>query len=101
MPHDEKSQSGEIRLKPGQKLYTNDGVEIGVIQGITDIGVEVNVHDDFSKLSLEHAPNENYGEGYLVWRCSNCGELGAIDEIPDECPNCGEGREGLYAYLED
>ncbi|WP_457852004.1 DUF7130 family rubredoxin-like protein [Halalkalicoccus ordinarius] len=36
-----------------------------------------------------------------MWRCSECGGLGDIDQIPDQCPSCGTSKETLYAYLED
>jgi rubrerythrin len=73
----------------------------GVIQAITEIGVEVNTHSDVETLTLRQSPNVNLGEGYLVWRCSECGELGDINQIPDRCRNCGADKETLYAYLED
>lgn len=100
MAIDQQQEEGSV-LKPGQRLYDENGQEIGVIQAITDIGVEVNTHDDVDTLSLEQSPGKGVGEGYLVWRCASCGETGDIDAIPTTCPNCGSPREELYAYLED
>lgn len=88
-------------LKPGQAVYDANGYEIGTIQGITDVGVEVNTHDEIDTLSLERSPGKSWGEGYLVWRCLNCGEVGDVEELPERCPNCDSPREELYAYLED
>ena len=88
-------------LKPGQRLYDGHGREVGIIQAITDAGVEVNTHDTYETLSLRQAPGAHVGEGYLLWRCANCGELGDIELIPSRCPGCGSAREELYAYLED
>lgn len=88
-------------LKPGQRLYDANGREVGIIQAITETGVEVNTHADIDTLSLRHAPGANAGEAYLLWRCSMCGEVGDLEVIPDTCPNCGRSREYLYAYLED
>lgn len=101
MNKNESGRSSRRVLKPGQRLYDENGLEIGIIQGITDIGVEVNTHANIDMLSLEHAPGQDVGEGYLTWRCSVCGEIGDIDNIPDGCPNCGSRQEELYAYLED
>lgn len=97
---DEKSSGLQV-LKPGQRVYDEHGREIGLIQSITDIGVEVNTHDKVDTLSLKRTPTTNVAEGYLVWRCTECGELGDVNHVPDRCPSCGSGREELYAYLED
>jgi ABC-type ATPase with predicted acetyltransferase domain len=88
-------------LRPGQRLYDSTGREIGIIRAITESGIEASVYTDIDTLSLKHAPGADAGEGYLLWRCSECGELGDLERIPDECPGCGKGREHLYAYLED
>lgn len=89
------------RLAPGQPLYDETGREIGVVQAITETGVEVNTHTDIDTISLKHAASTNAGEAYLLWRCSECGECGDIERIPSQCPNCGSDKEYLYAYLED
>ncbi|GAA0545597.1 rubredoxin-like domain-containing protein [Halorubrum ejinorense] len=101
MPEDSEVVSQDRILKPGQQVYDGNGRTIGVISAITETGVEVNTNSDVDTLSLRRAPTVNLGEGYLVWRCSECGELGDIDQIPDHCPSCGASRETLYAYLED
>jgi hypothetical protein len=101
MLEDRGTGSKDRVLKPGQRVYDEDGEPIGVIQGITDLGVAVNTLDDVDTLSLRQSPSVNVGEGYLVWRCSECGELGDIDRLPDCCPSCGAGKDTLYAYLED
>jgi rubrerythrin len=101
MPEDREAASADRVLKPGQRVYDEAGQVIGVIQAITDIGVEVNTDSDVETLSLRQSPSVNLGEGYLVWRCSECGELGDINQIPDHCPSCGASEDTLYAYLED
>jgi hypothetical protein len=101
MPEDSEAVPRDQVLKPGQQVYDETGRGIGVIQAITEIGVEVNTHSDVETLSLRRSPSVNLGEGYLVWRCSECGDLGDIDQIPDHCPSCGNSKEALYAYLED
>jgi len=101
MPEDSEVASTDRALKPGQRVYDEAGRVIGVIQAITDIGVEVNTDSDVETLSLRQSPSVNLGEGYLVWRCSECGELGELNQIPDHCPSCGASKDTLYAYLED
>lgn len=101
MSEDNGTVPRDQTLKPGQRVYDESGREIGRIQAITDLGVEVNTHSDVDTLSLRRAPNVNLGEGYLLWQCTECGELGDIEQIPDRCPSCESGREELYAYLED
>lgn len=101
MPDDSEAASRTQVLKPGQQVYNEAGRLIGVIQAVTETGVEVNTRSDVEALSLRQSSSVNLGEGYLVWRCSECGELGDIDQIPEQCPSCGASRENLYAYLED
>jgi len=37
-----------------------------------------------------------------MWRCLNCGEMGAIEDgLPDRCPSCGTERENLMYWTED
>lgn len=101
MSDSDHTRPADQPLTPGQRLYDETGREVGVIRAITEYGVEVNTHSDIDILSLRHIPGQQFGEGYLLWRCSECGELGDVEEIPDRCPNCGSSREALYAYLED
>ncbi|MGB9985525.1 DUF7130 family rubredoxin-like protein [Salarchaeum japonicum] len=88
-------------LERGQQVYDDSGREIGVVRAPTENGVEVATHGGVETVSLKRAPDKSSGEGYLVWRCSECGELGDLEELPERCPSCGRGRELLYAYLED
>jgi hypothetical protein len=37
----------------------------------------------------------------LLWRCSDCGAVGDIEDVPDACPDCGAPREHLYYWIED
>ena len=101
MSNREATSSAEFSPKPGQRVYDKTGREIGVIIRVTESGVAVTTGSENETLSLRHTPNENHGEGYLLWRCIECGELGNIEKIPDHCPSCGTGKEDLYAYLED
>lgn len=90
-------------VKPGQRVYSADGTELGVVRGLTEDGFRVRLGEDVAALSLEHAPGGALGEGYVVWRCGDCGEMGALDAggLPEACPGCGAGREALYVPAED
>lgn len=59
-------------LKPGQRLYDEAGREIGIIQAITDVGVEVNTHSDVDTLSLRHAPSGTSEKG------TSCGGVASV-----------------------
>ncbi|WP_238993936.1 DUF7130 family rubredoxin-like protein [Halobellus captivus] len=88
-------------LKPGELLYDADGAEVGTVRAITEYGVEVRTRGGVETASLKQALRGDSGEGYLLWRCATCGELGDLEQIPDRCPGCDAPREELYAYLED
>ena len=81
-------------------MYDSSGNRLGRIRSVSDRGFEVDAHAD-GDVTLEHDPGQGLGEGYLMWRCANCGEMGQLQRIPETCPNCGAGRKQLYAQLED
>ncbi|WP_049981953.1 DUF7130 family rubredoxin-like protein [Halolamina rubra] len=38
----------------------------------------------------------------VMWRCSDCGEMGRLaEELPETCPACDADREELYRWEED
>lgn len=86
----------------GQPVFDKHGNEVGHVRGFTDDGVVVTNRTGMAGLSIEHehSPHE-IGEAELLWRCSQCGELGDIEEMPDECPSCGARKEDLYYWRED
>lgn len=51
--------------------------------------------------SGEHGVVSRTGETELMWRCSECGEMGDIDGLPDECPSCSASKSELYYCTED
>jgi hypothetical protein len=77
-------------------VYDTGGNRSGRVQGFTEHGFEVE-REDTSTVSFEHDPG-GFGEGYMMWRSSNCGEMGKLQSMPDTCPNCGYGAEFLYAW---
>jgi len=101
-PEDELDADA-VELSFGQVLYTEAGDAVGTIRGMEEGGVFVATRDGVESLSLEHVRSGHaFGAAELVWRCTNCGEMGYIDEdLPDECPNCGVPREQLMYWTED
>jgi len=97
----EETDPGSIDF--GDTLYDEDGRAIGTVRGIEEGGVFVSTRAGYEELSVEHARSgHSFGEAELMWRCTNCGEMGEIDEgIPETCPSCGGPREDLMYWTED
>lgn len=95
--------TGDRALAIGQTLYTEAGDPVGTIRGIGDAGVFVTTRTGAERLTIEHARSgHEFGEGELMWRCTECGEMGQIKEgLPDRCPGCGEPKEALMYWTED
>jgi hypothetical protein len=105
---------GVPSIAPGDVVYTDDGGAIGVVTGFTGDGVEVEFAAEAGELDrsngdepldaatrTEH-PGQQFGEGYLAWRCDECGEMGDLEGgMPEECPNCGAPKKALYRTQED
>lgn len=86
----------------GTTVYTEDGEELGTVRGFDEDGFFVTTREGIAALSIEHErAGHEVGTAELVWRCGDCGEMGDIDELPDECPSCGAPREHLYYWTED
>lgn len=86
----------------GQTVYDDEGNELGTVRGITEDGIFVTNRTGMAALSVEHEHTPHtVGEAELIWRCSQCGEVGDIEELPDGCPNCGAAKEELYYWMED
>ena len=100
---DEAAEDQIMQLDLGQTVYDEEGNELGTIRGFEEGGFFVTTREGVESLSVEHARSgHDFGEAELMWRCTNCGEMGEIDEgIPDECPNCGESKEALMYWTED
>ncbi|MFD1512648.1 DUF7130 family rubredoxin-like protein [Halomarina rubra] len=89
-------------VKPGQQVFDEAGNELGIIHGLTERGFQVRIDETVEHIELETDPGHEFGEGYLMWRCSECGEMGRLDGgYPEECPNCGTPKRDIYAWLED
>lgn len=117
--------SESASIESGTVVYDSDGNKLGVIVGMTGEGFEVAIDDEFEgvnedgtvegELSVddeststeelqeserESKPGKEFGEGYLMWRCNECGEMGELEDgLPTECPNCGS--ENVTKWRED
>jgi hypothetical protein len=91
------------RVTIGSTVYTRDGSALGTIRGFDSEGFYVTTEEGIEGLSIEHErAGHDFGEAELMWRCTECGEMGELDDgIPDECPNCRAPREDLYYWTED
>ena len=129
MTDDSTSADSTTAIEPGVAVYDDDGNELGVITGLTGEGFEVAIDEDFEHTDeggrtqdaetpsaseqvgdstdvaeesseQEHEPGQEFGEGYLMWRCEECGEMGDLDDgLPEACPNCGS--EDVIKWRED
>ena len=103
-------------IESGDTVYDEDGRVLGLVTEFTDEGFAVEVisagpnvtesdgssGDTVDDEDTEDIPGKDFGEGYLMWRCEDCGEMGELeDNIPEECPNCGAPKEHIHMAQED
>lgn len=111
--------SEEATIENGATVYGEDGAELGVVTGSTADGFTVTLNEEVEYVEQEHEsevsdpgeeggatedeshgidpdehdPGPAFGEGFIMWRCDECGEMGELDDgLPEECPNCGSER---------
>ncbi|WP_290818200.1 hypothetical protein [Halovivax sp.] len=87
----------------GQQVYDESGAALGTVRGLDASGFFVTTREGAEALSVEHArAGQAFGEAELMWRCTECGEMGELDRgFPDRCPNCDTARENLMYWTED
>ena len=100
---DDVSEDEIQKLNLGMDVYDEDGEKLGEIRGFEQSGFFVSMREGYEAMSVEHARSgHEFGEAHLMWRCTECGEMGPIDEgLPDQCPNCDTPKENLYYWTED
>lgn len=92
----------EQRVLVGQPVYDEEGTEIGTIRGVIDDGFTVATGDGIEALSVAHSrAGHEIAAGVLTWECAQCGAIGDIEELPEECPDCGAPPEDIYYRTED
>ncbi len=95
--HNESS----TRITFGTTICDAEGNELGTIRAFDEHGFYVSIDDGIESLSGEHITAGSPGEAELMWRCWDCGEVGKIEDIPEECPSCGAPKEDIYYWQED
>lgn len=96
-----KTNTETTPIEPGETLYDDRGRPVGRVTGVTDDGFEAEVVEP-GENDQEEIPGKKFGEGYLMWRCGECGEMGELDDgMPSRCPNCDAPKEELSEVLED
>jgi rubrerythrin len=98
---DDQSRVHDESIEPGALVYDSNRRPVGRVSGLTEEGFEAEtVELDGSE--VEELPGQEFGEGYLMWRCTECGEMDELEDgMPESCPNCGAPREALSAIEED
>ena len=93
-----------LEIDFGDTLFTEDGDEVGIVQGIDEGRIMVSIREgaDLRGLERHQKSGQSFGEAYIMWRCMNCGEMDEIEDgLPDNCPNCGVEKEELMYWTED
>ncbi|MBX0297948.1 DUF7130 family rubredoxin-like protein [Haloarcula nitratireducens] len=126
---EDSTSEASTSIEAGLMVYDLDGSELGVITGMTNRGFEVSMQaeiedvdedgyatlaspaeereqavttneESLHKSEQENNPGGEFGEGYIMWRCENCGEMGDLDDgLPTECPACGS--DAVHKQRED
>lgn len=97
---DDQNQVQTVSIAPGELVYDSDRQPVGRVSGLTEDGFEVALIDTDS--AMEDLPGQEFGEGYIMWRCGDCGEMDEIDEgLPETCPNCSAPIEAISVVEED
>lgn len=98
---DKHTQATEEAVEPGGRVYDGDGRLLGHVSTLTEDGFEIEAIDG-GDTDREELPGQEFGEGYLMWRCAECGDMGDIDDgMPEQCPACNAPREAMVKVRED
>jgi rubrerythrin len=108
MADEQTTASDDVSVQRNEEIYNDDGVLVGVVGDATEEGFTVETvagatveHGDAARSDDEN-PGQEFGEGYIMWRCAECGEMGELNEgVPETCPNCGAPKEAIARERED
>ncbi len=98
---EEQSRVYGEAIEPGEIVYDSAMRPIGRVSGLSEDGFEVEAIDlDGSEMA--ELPGQEFGKGYLMWRCIECGEMDELkDGLPEACPDCGAPPEAISVIEED
>ncbi|MXR20808.1 DUF7130 family rubredoxin-like protein [Halobacterium bonnevillei] len=110
----ESQLADDVSIETGDTVYDDDGHVVGIVQEFTEDGFDVEVLDAGPSVDAsppetapgnqdgEDIPGKDFGEGYLMWRCEDCGAMDDLDDgIPEFCPDCGAPKEHIHDAQED
>lgn len=87
-------------VRIGTPVYDEDGAILGTVRGMDEHGFYVSAEEDIEVLARE-ATTQGPSTDALMWRCWDCGEMGQLENMPEECPACGAPKEDIYYWQED
>ncbi|SFR34543.1 DUF7130 family rubredoxin-like protein [Halogeometricum limi] len=108
MSDDSETTVDTTPIEAGTVVYDGDGTALGVVDGFTDVGFEVDIDAGVDEVDRsqregeqrEQVPGQEFGEGYLQWRCDDCGAVGDLEDgLSTTCPDCGS--DAVYRKRED
>jgi rubrerythrin len=95
----------DAAITSGTMVFDDEGTALGVVDecGEGRFTVETLAAVEVaSNEGRDSVPGQPFGEGYLMWRCEECGEMGELDDgRPPRCPNCGADGDAIAKALED
>lgn len=87
-------------IEIGSVVYDEEGDPIGTVKGFDTHGVVVSADEDVDIGGVVSADPSVVGETDLLWRCSGCGEIGEVVDMPEACPSCDAPKTDLYYWSE-
>lgn len=102
----------EVTIENGDTVYDDEGHVVGIVQNASEAGFDIEVVDAGADVEStpsapderdsEDIPGKEFGEGYLMWRCEECGAMGELEDgIPESCPDCHAPKEYIENVQED
>jgi rubrerythrin len=89
-------------VEAGATVYDEDGNALGTVQNNDAQGFYVAAETDAGMPVDEHRTTGMAGEAELTWRCSECGTIGKLKDMPENgCTDCGAPQEAIYYHLQD
>ena len=86
----------------GQELYNEAGQEVGTVIARSQSQCIVQTRDGAGKHDSPTVRSSRpIGEVELIWRCGDCGAVGAVGSFPERCPLCSAPPEHIHYVIDD